>query len=70
MELGLLVNFLEPLSHDESGALCAYQFLNKMLYYCEEFNPTSEMIVDPENENGWIRTASFSPFSGMWYRNC
>ena len=69
VELGLLLNFLEPLSHDESGALSTYQFLSKMTYYCEEFIPTSEMAVDPENDNGWIRTAPFSPFTGMWNRD-
>ena len=69
MELSLLLGFLEPLCCDESAALYAYQFLNKMTCYCEEFNPTNEMILDSENENSWIRTAPFSPFTGTWNRS-
>lgn len=68
-ELGLLLSLLEPLSCDQSGALCTYRFLDTMTCYCEEFNPTNEMIVDPENENGWIRTTPFSPFTGIWNRD-
>lgn len=69
MELRLLVGLLTPLSCDESAALHVYGFLNKMTCYCEEFNLTNEMIEDPENENGWIRTASISPFTGTWNRD-
>ena len=66
LELSLLLDLLEPLSHDESSAVCVYQLLNKMTSYCEEFNLTNEMREDPDNDNVWIRTTSVSPVAGMW----
>ena len=66
LELGSLVDFLKPLSCDETSTLCVYQLLSKMISYCEEFNLTNQMTEDPENENGWIKTTSISPFIGTW----
>ena len=62
--MGLLLDSLEALSHDESSALCVYQLLSNMTSYCEEFNPTNQMSEDPESDNVWIRTTSVSPFTG------
>lgn len=69
LELSLLLGLLEPLSRDEAGSLCTYHFLCKMAYYCEEFNPTKDMIEDPDNENIWFRNTRFSPLAGTWNRN-
>ena len=66
LELGSLVDFLEPLSCDEVSTLCVYQLLSKMTNYCEEFNLTNQMAEDPECDNGWIKTTSISPFIGTW----
>lgn len=65
LELGLLLDYLEALSHDESSAMCVYQLLSKMTSYCEEFNPTNQMIEDPESDNVWIRNTSILPFTGV-----
>lgn len=70
LELDLLLTILEPASHDHSSAVHVYGFLDKMTCYCEEFSLTNEMREDLENENVWVRTKSFSPFTGTWNGDC